>query len=62
MQWKKLIDTDLPPMGPITDVSRENTKRYAAKYRGSVRISLGRFPTDEEYENHRKKSLTTPLP
>ena len=62
MQWKKLIDTDLPPMGSITDVSRENTKRYAVKYRGSVRISLGRFLTDEEYENHRKKSLAKPLP
>ena len=62
MQWKKLIDTDLPSVGVITDVSRKNTKKYAAKYRGSVRISLGRFVTDEEYENHRKKSLSRPLP
>lgn len=58
----KLINLDPPAIGPITEASRNSTKEYATKFRGSVRVSLGKFSTDSEHEAFRKKSLATPLP
>jgi hypothetical protein len=60
--WVKLINVDPPSMNPISDASRENTKKYALKFRGAVRVSLGKFSTDAEHEARRIKSLNTPLP
>ena len=62
MDWEKLIDVDPPPLGPTTEATRENVKRYTERYRGSVRMALGKFRTDAEHEEHRKKILATPLP
>jgi hypothetical protein len=60
--WSELIDTDFPPIGPITEKTREQTYREASRFRGSVRISTGRFWTDEEFEEYRRTILNTPLP
>ncbi len=59
--WKNLIDKPFPDIGPITDDIREQTTKYIHRIRGSVRIALGRFFTDEEYELYRNNQLK-PLP
>ena len=58
--WRKMIDVDNPPFPSITEETREICMRYGV--RGDVRLSQGRFVTDEQYEQHRNKSLNTPLP
>jgi hypothetical protein len=60
--WKKLIDVDMPRMGPITDTVRVRTQEEAARFRGNVRISTGRFYTDDELLRRRARALATPLP
>ncbi|KPK75781.1 MAG: hypothetical protein AMJ79_09735 [Phycisphaerae bacterium SM23_30] len=60
--WKDMIDVDMPTMGPITEEIRKQTREQAARYRGGVRVSTGRFWTDAEYKKYRDKVLSTPLP
>jgi hypothetical protein len=60
--FNRLVDSDFPDPGPVTDKTREITRREADRFRGSVRLSLGKFWTDKEYEEYRKKVLNTPLP
>jgi hypothetical protein len=60
--WKDLIDVDPPKDTPITEETREQAQKEACRYRGSVRISTGRFYTDQEYKEKREKILNTPLP
>jgi hypothetical protein len=60
--WKKLIDRDPPGMGPITEGARLRTVQESVRYRGNVRISTGRFYTDEELRERRELALRTPLP
>lgn len=43
-------------------IDRELTLAFAAKHRGSIRLAMGLFYTDEEWERIRKKVLGTPLP
>ena len=43
-------------------IDRNLTLAFAAKHRGSIRLSMGLFYTDEEWETIRKKVLRTPLP
>jgi hypothetical protein len=61
-EFNRLVDEDFPDPGPITDKVREITQKESGRFRGSVRLSLGRFWTDKEYEEYRKKVLNTPLP
>ncbi len=60
--WKDLINVDLPRIGPITEQTRETTMQESVRFRGSVRLSEGRFETDQEYEEHRNRVLNIPLP
>ncbi len=60
--WTEVVDEDLPASCPITQRTREMTKEYSGRFRGSVRVSTGRFWTDQEYEEYRKRILSTPLP
>jgi hypothetical protein len=60
--WRKLIETDFPKSEGITGEARERTIREANRFRGSVRVSTGRFPTDAEYEERRKRILSKKLP
>ena len=41
---------------------RELTEKFAGKHRGSVRISTGRFYTNEEWDQRRKILLKVKLP
>lgn len=60
--WKELINVDFPQLGEITEETRLFTIKNALKFRGNVRISLGKFLTDSKYEQYRNKILNTPLP
>lgn len=60
--WTKMIDTDFPPIGPVTEETRARTLREANRYRGSIRISTARFRTDQEHEERRQLELGKPLP
>lgn len=43
-------------------INRDLTLEFAHKHRGSVRISMGLFLSDEEWEEVRRKVSETPLP
>ncbi len=44
-------------------IDKELTKKEAKRYRmGSVRLALGRVKTKEEFEEDKKRILSTPLP
>jgi len=60
-EWNQVMETDFPRI-VITQKTKETTLRESTRYRGNVRISTGRFWTDEEYEERRKRILNTPLP
>jgi len=65
MSFKNLndvIDAPAPIPSNITDKTKEVTQAESHRFRGSVRIALGKFYTDEEYEARRKRILNTPLP
>lgn len=60
--WKDVVDLDFPPLR-VTEESREKMIKYAkAHIVGDVRLAMGRFYTDAEYEARQKKILLTPLP
>ena len=60
--WIEVIDEEMPQLGAITEKARERILENAAHFRGSMRISTGRFWTDAEYQKYREKVLNTPLP
>ena len=43
-------------------IDRELTKLFSSKHRGSVRISMGLFLTDEEWEKIKEEDAKHPLP
>ncbi|MBI4778126.1 hypothetical protein HY792_04325 [Candidatus Desantisbacteria bacterium] len=58
----ELIEKDFPSMGSITEEVRKQVVNESYRYRGSVRISTGRFWTTKEYEENRKRVYSTKLP
>lgn len=58
--WRELISVDFPPYKPITEETRREIVKYANRYRTDVRLALGIFPIDEEYEQRRRRVLSTP--
>ncbi|MBT4135399.1 hypothetical protein HOD75_02480 [archaeon] len=61
--WREVIDTDFPEMGPITEESIAFIRKYGHRfYCSDVRIATGRIMTDSSYEARRKEILETPLP
>ena len=57
-----LINTDFPDMQKITEDVKRQTEKESTFYRGGVRISSGRFFTDQEVAKKRKLVLTLPIP
>lgn len=53
------LDADFPDTR-VTVKTREDAKRYSSLVRGSVRVALGRFTTDEELEKRRKRVAVLP--
>ena len=62
MNWKSLINKDIPKFGSITDKTIETNARLSHRCRGSVRTSTSRIMTDAEVKARREKALKTPLP
>jgi len=60
--WRELITVDFPPLRPITEKTRLYTIENAHRFRGSVITSLGKFPTDSEYEKRCDEIRNKPLP
>ena len=59
---QELFDSD-PPDFKVTEELRENIKANPKIALGcDARIRMGKFYTDEEYEEYRKKSLERKLP
>jgi hypothetical protein len=56
------LDKDYPPMGPITNETVECTARLSSRFRGNVRMAMGKIITDEEYERRREKAMNLRLP
>lgn len=61
VDWKQYIDRSIPPI-VVTKEVREETKREADRFRGSMRISQGLFYTDQEYADMRREELSHKLP
>jgi hypothetical protein len=59
---KKVIDSPLPVSKEVTSKTREDTVKESRRFRGSVRISCGKFWSDKEFESYRERILSTPLP
>ena len=59
--WPEWLSKDLTRQA-VTDLAKETTREATSRFRGSVRMSTGRFWTDAEYEKRRRKVLNTPLP
>jgi hypothetical protein len=59
----KLLDMDYPPVR-ITEKSRQECMREAMQgsYRMPVRMAMGKFYTDEEWQRRRAEILAKPLP
>ncbi len=43
-------------------VDREKTKKFSYRYRGSVRMALGLFFSNDEYNHWRERVLSVKLP
>lgn len=56
----RLVNTNLPEFPEITDETVTNCLNY--EINGDMRLSLGRFMTNQEYEVYRNKILSRPLP
>jgi hypothetical protein len=61
-EFNRIVDEKLPDSGPITEEDRLLTKKEGTRFRGALRLSLGMFWTDGEYNEYRDKVLATPLP
>jgi hypothetical protein len=63
LSWREVLDIDFPEMR-VTEESREAHIRYAKRVgtRGDVRMAMGLFYTDEEYQSFRDEVLARPLP
>jgi hypothetical protein len=60
--WRAVIGRDMPEQPRITEEVRQQTIAQSARFRGSVRLSMGAFWTDDEYERARAEVLSKPLP
>ena len=60
--WRTLINVDFPNLKEITEKTRLYTIKNAHRFRGSVRVSLGKFSSDSKYKIFRDKILKKPLP
>lgn len=43
-------------------IDREQVRKFSLRHRGSVRLSSGKYYTEEEFEDRKKKIFKEPLP
>lgn len=60
--WKSRIRTAFPRMPRITRLVLELMRRQRDAYRGGTRPYHTRVWCDDEYEERRRRVLSTPLP
>lgn len=53
-----IVEADFGPMR----IDREQVKKFSLRHRGSVRLSSGKYYTEEEFEDRKKKIFKEPLP
>lgn len=56
------LDKKIPDRGPITKAVIDYILKEAGRFRGGVRLSTGRIWTNKEYDERRKRILSTRLP
>jgi hypothetical protein len=61
-EWSEVLYSAFPALGEITDAARETTRLHSQRFRGSMRMSTGRFYTTDEYNQKRKEVLAKRLP
>jgi hypothetical protein len=62
LAWSDVLERDMPEQAKITNEIRRQTAQQSDRFRGSVRLSIGHFWTDDEYQQFRNEVLNTPLP
>jgi len=55
---RDIVEADFGPLR----INREQVQKFSLRHRGSVRLSSGRYYTEEEFEDRKKKILKDPLP
>ncbi len=60
-QWNKVLESDFPKI-EITEETKHVTRENSVRFRGSMRLSTGKFFTDQEYEEYHERILNTSLP
>jgi hypothetical protein len=61
-KWQDVIDDKLPGIGTVDDKFRQRVKKESNRYRGSIRLSTGRFYTDDEFTARKQKIARMKLP
>ena len=61
-EWRELIREDFPEMGPTTEETTKAIEKNCDRFRGGMRISTGRIWQDDEFEERRRRVLSTPVP
>jgi len=55
---RDIVEADFGPMR----IDREQVRKFSLRHRGSVRLSSGKYYTEEEFEDRKKKIFKEPLP
>jgi hypothetical protein len=59
---EELIDCDFPPVGSVPQNARKVAQRWSGRFRGSVRVSMGKILTQDGLERRRQALKKTRLP
>ena len=55
--WRQLIDTDFPRIGPTSESMRLAAQENAHRMGGSVRIMMGKLRTAKDLERRRREAF-----
>ncbi|MCD4815157.1 MAG: hypothetical protein K8R06_02010 [Methanosarcinales archaeon] len=55
---RDIVEADFGPMR----IDREQVRKFSLRHRGSVRLSSGKYYTEGEFEDRKKKIFKEPLP
>ena len=55
--WRQLIDTDFPRIGPASQSMRLAAREHAHRLRGSVRLMMGKLRIAKDLERRRRKAF-----
>jgi hypothetical protein len=55
--WRQLIDTDFPRIGPASEAMRLAAQENAHRMGGSVRVMMGKLHTAKDLERRRREAF-----